>query len=266
MIIIGENINGSRNIIREKLNNRDSAFFCNLAEQQIEGGAEMLDINIGDADPEDFSAMQWLIRNIQKNINIPLCLDSPYPKIIKAGLETYNYQYGKPLINSITAEKERMENILPLVKKHQCSVIALLMDEKGIPAKAQERFLIAQKLIKEMTDSGISSEDIYLDPLVIPISTDSNSANVTLETLQLIHKNYPEIKTVAGMSNISYGLPKRKNINHAFLPLLLQSNISALILDTTDKQLMSLLYSSKALLGKDPYCKDYLQAYRKGKL
>jgi len=266
MLIIGEVINGSRNIIREKLTNRDTVFFCNLAEQQIKGGAEMLDINIGDSNPDDYSTMQWLVKIIQKGINIPLCIDSPYPGIIKAALESYNFQYGKPLINSITAERNRIKSILPLIKKYQCSVIGLLMDEKGIPAKAQDRFLIAKNLIKEITDSGIPSEDIYLDPLVIPISTDSESANITLETLKLINKNYPNINTVAGMSNISYGLPKRKNMNHAFLSLLLQANVNALILDPTDQKLMALLYSTRALLGKDPYCKDYLQAYRKDKL
>jgi cobalamin-dependent methionine synthase I len=140
------------------------------------------------------------------------------------------------------------------------------MNEKGIPESARERFLIAEELINKITGFGIPPEDIYLDPLVIPISTNSASANITLETLDLIYQSYPHIKTIAGLSNISYGLPARKNINQSFLSLLMKAGVKALILDPIDSRLMSLLYSSQALLGNDPYCKNYLQAYRNGQL
>ncbi len=266
MLIIGENINASRKMIREKLSEKDSEFFRNLAREQVKRGAGMLDLNIGDTDPDNRLLMQWLVQIVQESVNVPLCFDSPYPELIQAGLEIYNFQLGKPLVNSVTAEQERIETILPLVKKYQCSVVALAMDEKGIPESARNRFLIAEKLINKITEFGIPPEDIYLDPLVIPISTNSASAKITLATLGLIHQNLPHIKTIAGLSNISYGLPVRKNINRGFLPLLMQAGVKALILDPTDNKLMSLLYSSQVLLGHDLFCKNYLQAYRNGLL
>lgn len=266
MLIIGENINASRKTIREKLLEKDQVFFQNLAKKQVQSGAKMLDINIGDTDPDHRPLIQWLVKTIQEVVNVPLCLDSPYPQIIQAGLEAYLSQNGKPMVNSVTLEQERMNSILPLVKQYQCTIVALPMDKNGIPDNAQGRFLIAEELIKKITEFDIPAEDIYLDPLVIPISTNSNTARITLETLYLIHQSYPHIKTIAGLSNISYGLPVRKNLNQGFLPLLMQAKISALILDPTDRQLMSLLYSCQVLLENDPYCKNYLQAYRNGKI
>ncbi len=266
MLIIGENINASRKMIREKLSEKDTGFFQHLATIQVQNGAGMLDLNIGDTDPDNKSLMQWLVQTVQEYIDVPLCFDSPYPKLIQAGLENYNFKNGKPLVNSVTAEEDRIKSILPLVKQYHCSVVALAMDENGIPENSAGRFLIAKKLIKVITEFGIPQEDIYLDPLVIPISTNSDSATITLETLSLIKENFPHIKTIAGLSNISYGLPIRKNINQAFLPLLMQTRVNGLILDPTDRKLMSLLYSSQVLLGNDLYCKNYLQAYRKGLL
>lgn len=266
MLIIGENINATRKQIAEKIELRDTEFFQSLARKQVESGANMLDINIGDKNPEDRATMQWLVKTVQDAVQVPLCFDSPYFQIIQAGLEAYQFSCGQPLVNSVTAEKDRLKSILPLVKKYHCSVIALLMDENGIPDNAQDRFSIARKIIQSINDFGILSEDIYLDPLVIPVSTDSSSAITTLKTLTLIRENDPDIKTVSGMSNISYGLPERRIINQAFLPLLLETDIDALILDPTDQKLMALFYGSQALLGKDLFCKEYLQAYRNGRL
>lgn len=266
MLIIGENINASRKMIREKLSKKDTAFFRDLATIQVQNGADMLDLNIGDIDPDNQPLMQWLVQTVQEYIDVPLCLDSPYPKLIRAGMESYNFKNGKPLVNSVTAEKDRIKSILPLVKQYQCSVVALAMDENGIPKNSTDRFLIAKELIKVITEFGIPPEDIYLDPLVIPISTNSEAATITLETLSLIKKNFPHINTIAGLSNISYGLPIRRNINQAFLPLLMQTGVNALILDPTDRKIISLLYSSQVLLGNDLYCKNYLQAYRNGLL
>jgi 5-methyltetrahydrofolate--homocysteine methyltransferase len=170
------------------------------------------------------------------------------------------------LINSVTAEREKLGLILPLVKKYQCSVVSLTMNEQGIPQNSKERFKIADGLIRKLTSEGIPIEDIYIDPLALPISANIQNANIVLETLKRIKDSHPEVKTIIGLSNISYGLPERRLINQSFVILAMASDLDAAILDSTDKDLMALIKATDLLLGKDEFCRQYLQAFRERKL
>ena len=266
MLIIGEKINSSRKDIKDMVEGKNKEFIQGLAQKQVEGGAQMLDLNIGTirkSEPED---MKWLVKTAQEAVDVPLCIDSPNHEAIKAGLEVYDWDKGKALINSVTAEREKLELILPLVKKYQCSVVALTMNEKGIPQNSKERFKIADGLIRKLTNEGISIEDIYIDPLTLPVSTNIQNANIVLETLRRIKDSYPEVKTIIGLSNISYGLPERRLINQSFVILAMACGLKAVILDSTDQKIMALIKATDLLLSEDEFCRQYLQAFREGKL
>ena len=265
MLIIGEKINSSRKDIKDMVESKNKEFIQELAQKQVEGGAEMLDLNIGTirkSEPED---MKWLVKTVQEAVDVPLCIDSPNHKAIMQGLEVYDWDKGKALINSVTAEREKLELILPLIKKYQCSVVALTMNEKGIPQNSKERFKIADGLIRKLTNEGIPIEDIYIDPLALPVSANIQNANIVLETLKRIKDSHPEVKTIIGLSNISYGLPERRLINQSFMILAMASDLDAAILDSTDKDLMALIKATDLLLGKDEFCRQYLKAFREGK-
>jgi 5-methyltetrahydrofolate--homocysteine methyltransferase len=266
MLIIGEKINSSRKNIKEMVERKNKEFIQELAKKQVEGGAQMLDLNTGTIRRNEPENMQWLVRTVQEAVDVPLCIDSPNHEAIKAGLEVYNENKGKALINSVTAERERLNLILPLVKKYQCSIVALTMNELGIPQGSKERFKIAAGLIKKLTGEGILEKNIYIDPLTLPVSTDIQNANIVLDALKRIKDSYPEVNTIIGLSNISYGLPKRSLLNQSFVVLAIASGLDAAILDSTDKNLMALIKATDLLLGKDEFCGQYLKVFREGRL
>ena len=266
MLIIGEKINSSRKDIKDMVEGKNKEFIQELARKQVEGGAQMLDLNIGTirkSEPED---IKWLVKTVQEAVDVPLCIDSPNYEAIEAGLEVYDWDKGKALINSVTAEREKLELILPLVKKYKCSVVALTMDERGIPQDSKERFEITDRLIKKLTSEGILTEDIYIDPLTLPVSANIQNSNIVLETLKRIKDSHPEVKTIIGLSNISYGLPERRLINQGFVVLAVACGLDAVILDSTDQKIMALIKATNLLLGKDEFCGQYLKAFREGKL
>ncbi len=196
MLIIGEKINSSRKDIKDMVEGKNKEFIQGLAQEQVESGAQMLDLNIGTirkSEPED---MKWLVKTVQEAMDVPLCIDSPNHEAIKAGLEVYDWDKGKALINSVTAEREKMELILPLVKKYKCLVVALTMDERGIPQDSKERFKIADGLIRKLTNEGIPIEDIYIDPLTLPVSANIQNSNTVLETLERIKDSHPSVKII----------------------------------------------------------------------
>jgi 5-methyltetrahydrofolate--homocysteine methyltransferase len=266
MLIIGEKINSSRKDIKDMVEGKNKEFIQELVQKQVEGGAQMLDLNIGTIRKGETEDMRWLVKTVQEAVDVPLCIDSPNHDAIEAGLEVYDWDKGKALINSVTAEKEKLELILPLVKKYKCSVVALTMDERGIPQDSKERFIIADGLIRKLTNEGIPIEDIYIDPLTLPVSTNIQNSNIVLETLKRVKDFYPEVKTIIGLSNISYGLPERRLINQGFMVLAMACGLDAAILDSTDQKIMALIKVTDLLLGRDEFCRQYLKAFREGKL
>jgi cobalamin-dependent methionine synthase I len=266
MLIIGEKLNSARKKVREMIENRDVKAIQDLARNQVEGGAEMLDVNSSAASGDKEENMEWLVKTVQEVVNIPLCIDSPNAEEIEKGLEVHDWDKGKALINSITGEKEKIERLLPTIIKYKCAVIALVMDERGIPDNSKTRVEIAKKLIKILTDVGVPLKDIFIDPLVIPIGTNDKNGLITMETIRSVKEVYPEVRVVTGLSNISFGLPERKLINQVFMVLVMAHGIDAAIVDPTDKRMMAMVKTATTLLGKDNFCRGYLQAYREGKL
>ncbi|GAG18006.1 unnamed protein product, partial [marine sediment metagenome] len=209
--------------------------------------------------------MEWLVKTVQEVVDVPLCIDSPNAEEIEKGLEVHNWDKGKALINSITGEKEKIDRLLSTIIKYKCAVVALVMDERGIPDNSKTRVEIAEKLIKILTDVGIPLKDIFIDPLVVPIGTNDKNGLITMETIRSVKEAHPEVKTVTGLSNISFGLPERKLINQVFMILTMGCGMDAAIIDSTDKRMMAIVKTATTLLGEDNFCGEYIQAYRKGK-
>jgi len=263
MLIVGERINSTRGRIAQAIEEKNAALIQKEATTQVEAGAEYVDINAGSFAAKEIEYLTWLVETVQQVINKPLCIDSANSKALAAALKLHK---GKAMVNSITVEKERYQAILPVLKEYACSVVALSIDDSGIPATTEGRVSIAGQLVDNLTADGIALDDIYIDPLVLPISVDFNNGVVVLDAIERIKQAYPEVHTICGLSNISFGLPARQQLNRAFLTMSLQRGLDAVIVDPCDKQLMSSIITVNALLGKDEYCMNYINAYRKGKL
>lgn len=264
MIIIGEKINSTLKAVRPAIENYDIEFIQDLAKKQCEAGANYIDVNAGMFHDDEPERLEWLVKIIQEVIDTPFAIDSPNPVAIERALKVN--KNGKPIINSITNEKERYEAILPLILEYNTGVIALCMDDSGMPETVEDRVEIATNIIGKLTDRGIKPQDIYIDPMIRPIGTGSHYGVVALETIRLVKNKYPDIHIACGLSNISFGLPGRKVLNQAFLIAAMTAGMDGAILDPLDRKLMTYLYATKTILGQDEFCMDYLTKYREGLL
>ena len=264
MIIIGERINASRKSVKEALEKKDKAFIQKEAKSQIEAGSVYLDINCGLSGAAEAPVMEWLVETVLEAAGAKLCLDSPDAYVIEKGLERWKERNGdKAIINSITAEEDRYRRILPLACRYNCGVIALTMDETGMPDDADGRFRAAEKIYKVLKKEGITDDNIYFDPLVRPISSEPRQAEELLKSIPRI-KTLGGVKIICGISNVSYGLPHRRLINSVFLSLALGAGLDGALIDPLDKGVIAAIRATEALLGKDRYCKNFIQGYRKG--
>ncbi|NLW55717.1 MAG: methyltetrahydrofolate cobalamin methyltransferase [Firmicutes bacterium] len=263
MLIVGERINTSRKPIEPAVRARNAALIKDEALRQRAAGADYIDLNCGTLVEEEAESLVWLVQTVQEEEELPVCLDSPNPEAIRQALKVCK---GKPLLNSITLEEKRYSALLPLIKEYGVSVVALTMDDQGLPTTLDDRLRLAERLVNGLTSAGVPLDDIYLDPLVRPVSTDPQAALTLTATLQRFHENWPEAHLICGLSNISYGYPLRKYLNRAFLVMAMAAGLDAAILDPLDRQLMGLLHATKVLVGKDQFGQDYLAAYRAGKI
>ncbi|MBI2915128.1 MAG: methyltetrahydrofolate cobalamin methyltransferase [Firmicutes bacterium] len=263
MLIIGERINTSRKRIGEAVAAMDEEFVRRTVSEQVEAGAHMIDVNCGTLIDREPEVLEWLVRIAQDEAKVPLCLDSPNPAALERALAVHQ---GKPMINSISLEADRYKKILPLLKAHNACVTALCMDDKGMPETAEDGFAVASELARRLMDEGVPGENIFLDPLVRPIGADSRSGKLFLDLTRRIAEELPDVQVICGISNVSYGLPLRKHLNHAFLVMAIAAGLDAVILDPLDKKIMSLAYAAPALVGRDEFCAQYLEAHRAGRL
>ena len=262
MLIIGEKLNTSIEMVQRGVESRDVRFIADLARVQVDAGADYIDVNCGTFVQGEPEILSWMVNVVQTSVDRPLCIDSPNPEAIGAALETY--RGDKPIINSITAEGDRYDDILPLVVKHKTSVVALCMDEHGIPDTVDGRVKVAKQLVDCLVKDGVPVEDIYVDPMIQPVATDHNNGIIALDTILHLKSECPNVNTICGLSNISFGLPARKIINRAFLVLAINAGLDAAILDPLDEDMMQLYYAAKLLSGQDEFCLGYIEAYRRG--
>jgi len=264
MIIIGEKLNSTIPAIRPAIENYDKDAIAELAKRQIGAGATFIDINAGMFAEDEPERLAWMAEVVQEAANAPLSIDSPNTVAIRRALEVN--KNPRVLINSITAEPKRFDEVLPLILEYNTSVIALCMGTGGIPQTVRERMKIAEELVSNLCEAGMEEKDIYLDPLVLPISTGSENGNIVLETIRQMRAEFPKTHIACGLSNISFHLPSRQLMNQAFLVAAISAGMDGAIIDPMDKRLMSMIYASEALIGKDKHCKTYLKKYRDGEI
>jgi 5-methyltetrahydrofolate--homocysteine methyltransferase len=258
--IIGERINPTgRKIFQEQLRRGDlSRIEIDVAEQ-VAGGAMMLDVNMGAPLADEAELMVRAVELIQSCCDLPLCLDSSIVEVLEAGLAAYQ---GKALVNSVTAEDDRLAAILPLVKRHGAAVIALPNDEEEIPEEPARRLELARKVVDVATGTyGIALEDILFDPLAMPIGADTSLVLRTLETIGLLRDELG-VNMTLGASNVSFGMPDRGTIGAAFLPMAIASGLTSAIMDARSAQLVRAAKAADLLTNRDPWGGSWIAAYR----
>ncbi|MEA4901964.1 methyltetrahydrofolate cobalamin methyltransferase [Desulfitobacterium sp.] len=263
MIIIGEKINGTIPSVKKAIEERDEAFIHNLAERQSEAGANYIDVCASTAPEVEVETLKWLMDIVQEATDTPLCIDSPNPKAIEA---VFPYAQRPGLINSVSLEGDKCEIIFPMIQGTPWQTIALTCDNNGIPKDVQTRVDIAKVLVEKAQQYHITPERIHIDPLVIALSADNDSLLKFAEATRQIKELYPTINITSGLSNISFGMPLRKVVNQNFLTLAMFAGMNSAILDPLNRDLAATLLATEALLGRDKYCRNYANAYRKHKI
>ncbi len=261
MFIIGELINGMYQNIGKAIKERNKKAIQKCALEQIEAGADCLDVNCGPASKDPVSDMQWLIEAIQEITDKPLALDSSKPKVIESGLKIIK---NKAVINSTTADPEKLEVLVPLAKEYNAKLIGITISAKGIPQNKDQRLELAAAIVATCEEKGFSIGDLYLDPIVLPVNVAQAQMKDILES---IHEfkiiSEPPPKTIVGLSNVSQGTNVRNLVNRTFLTMALAYGLDAAILDPMDKDLLDALITAELILNKHIYCDSYLEAYRK---
>ena len=260
MLIIAERINSTRKSIAAAIESQDKAFIQQEALSQAQAGAHYIDVNAGAFIKDEIPKLKWLVRTVQEAVNLPLCIDSAN---VEAITEVLPLVKQRPMINSITLEPARLQGILPLALEHGAKLIALCQGESQIAETAENKIALAEKLVQKLQAENFPLDDLYIDPLVFPLSMDTNSAAATLSAIEQIKKRFAEAHVTCGLTNVSHGLPARKLINRTFLALAIGRGLDSAILDPTDRKLYSVLKAAWMVAGHDDYCRDFIQAFRK---
>ena len=262
MIIIGELINASRKAIGTAIEARDAAAIQKVAGDQHAAGANFIDVNAGIFVKKEPEYLAWLVQTVQAVVDGPCALDSPNPKAIEAALAVHQ---GTPMINSISLEKERYENLMPIIAGTDMQVIALCMSDEGMPKTVEDRLKIADKLVNGLLQNNVKMENIFVDPLVQPLSVDDTFGTEFINSVEQIMQKFEGIHTACGLSNISYGLPVRPFLNQTFMVMAITKGLDGAIVNPLDKKMMANITAAETLAGKDSYCMNFLQEFRAGK-
>jgi 5-methyltetrahydrofolate--homocysteine methyltransferase len=256
--VIGERINPTgRKVFAEELRSGDLSTVTADALAQVNAGANMLDVNAGIPLVDESELLKSMLRTVQDAVDVPICIDSSVIEALEAGLSVYE---GRALVNSVTAEDERLEEILPLVAKYDAAVIGLANDETGIPETPQKRLECARKIVSVANDHGIKTQDVIIDPLAMTVGAATDAVTITLETISLIRDELG-VNMCLGASNVSFGLPQRHVLNAAFLPMAAAAGLTSAIMSTAEVCVSS-VRATDMLLGHDPWGASWIAAHR----
>lgn len=256
--IVGERLNPTgKKRFQQALKDEDLDYLVSKAVEQTDAGADVLDVNVGFPGIDEAYMQRKIVKALQSVIDAPLQIDSTKPEAIEAALRVYN---GKAIVNSVNGEREKLDSILPIVKKYNAQVIGLLLDENGIPDKAEERIEIAKRILDEARRYDISKDDIYIDCLTLTVSSNPESAMETLKTMKILRQTLG-LKTVLGVSNISFGLPNRELINRTFLSLALHEGLSLGIINPNDKEMIDTIKAFRLLNNEPNATDDFINSY-----
>jgi 5-methyltetrahydrofolate--homocysteine methyltransferase len=258
-VVIGERINPTgRKLLAEEMKNGDYSRVISDALAQVEAGAQVLDVNAGIPLADEPAILAEAIRLVQSITDVPLSIDSSILAALESGLAAYK---GKALLNSITGEEERLEHMLPLVKKYGCAVVAISNDDSGISEDINVRFAVAKKIVERAADYGIPASDIVVDPLVMPIGAINSAGRQVMELVRRL-RNELRVNTTCGASNLSFGLPNRHGLNAAFMPMLITAGMTSAITNPLHPDLMQSVRGADVVMGHDPQCAAWIRAYR----
>jgi 5-methyltetrahydrofolate corrinoid/iron sulfur protein methyltransferase len=257
MIAIGEKCNGMFTSVGKAIDSRDANFIAKLVTDQVNGGAQIIDLSTGPGRDDAKDAMKWLVKVAQGATDNRLSIDSPSVEVIKAGLEECKNQ---ALINSTTADVDKMSKLFPLVKEYDAEIICLTISDKGIPNTVDQRIELAMTILATAMDMDVSTEALYLDPVILPVSAAQNQLPLACESITAFKTLCsPPVKTVVGLSNVSSGAQEKKLLNRTMLSMLLGRGLDAAIVDTMDVELMNMVKASDVLLNKKLYAHSFLK-------
>lgn len=262
MIIIGEKLNGSIPAVAKAIASRDAELIKERARLQADAGADFLDVCASVEEEEEIETLRWMIEQVQEVTDTPICVDSPSAKSCIGALP---YCKRPGLLNSVSLEGDKIDTIFPLIADTKWECVALLCDNDGIPDSVERRMEVFHGIMEKAREYGIVPSRLHIDPLVVTLSTDETALQVFAKCCRLIKEEYPDIHITSGLSNISYGLPVRKNINQAFMVLAMNAGMDSAIVDPTNKNMIGMIYATTALLGKDEFCLEYIKEFQEKK-
>ncbi|RKY31011.1 MAG: methyltetrahydrofolate--corrinoid methyltransferase [Candidatus Omnitrophota bacterium] len=261
MFIVGELINGMYQDIGRAIREKNKKVIQDKALQQIKAGADALDVNCGPVSKDQSSDIQWLVESIQEVTDKPLALDSSKPAVIESGLKVIK---NKTIINSTTADLEKLEKLIPLAKQYNAELIGLTISTKGIPQNKDQRLELAATIVASCSDAGFPIENLYIDPIVLPVNVAQAQIKDILDSItEFKIISDPAPKSIVGLSNISQGTCVRNLVNRIFLTMAVGCGLDAAILDPLDNDLMDAAITAELILNKHIYCDSFLDAYRK---
>lgn len=259
MIIVGEKLNSSIPSVFRAFNERDEEAVKTLAERQIKGGAEYLDVNAAACMEKELEVLLWAAEKAL-SLGAKVMIDSPNAEIVDAALSKLSL--SDTIINSVTLESDRFDAVMKSVKKYGTRIVALPIDDNGIPSDAESRIALSSELVEKIRETGVRDSDIFLDVLIQTLGTDSECGRVALDTIRNIRAKYPDIHIIGGLSNISFGLPKRAILNSAFLTAAITNGLDSAIMDSANGDLIMSMRAALLANGYDEYCMDYIEAFR----
>lgn len=259
--VIGERINTTLKKVKAAVADRDADYIAEDVKKQTACGATYIDVNAGARIGHEEEDMRWLLDVVQGATDLPLCLDSPDPAILEIAFGLVN---KTPMVNSISLEKDRFEPMISFLKGKECKIVALCMDDNGMPKTVEDIVGRATTLVKELEAIGMKRDDIFIDPLIQPMSVDVNNGMMAMDAVRTIMTDLEGVHTTGGLSNISYGLPERRVANRQFLSMMMAIGFDSAIMDPLDAELMAVLKTSEMLKGNDNFCMNYLKAVRAG--
>lgn len=259
MIIIGEKLNGSIPSVAKAIADKDAELIKERARKQAEAGATFLDVCASVEEDVEVETLKWMIDLVQEVTDTPICVDSPSAKSCVAAIP---FCKRPGLVNSVSLEGDKIDRIFPVIADTDWECVALLCDNDGIPDSVERRMKVFHGIMEKAKEYGIAPSRLHIDPLVVTLSTDETALTVFADCCRQIKAEYPEIHITSGLSNISFGLPVRKNINQAFMVLAMNAGMDSAIVDPTNKNMIGMIYATDALLERDEYCLNYIGEFQ----
>ena len=264
MLIIAERINATRKRIGAAFAARDAALIQNEARRQAEAGADYIDVNAALSPAAELDCMVWAVETVRAATDKPLAIDSANPAVTRAGLALV--PKGTAFLNSVSGEEARLAAMLPLAVEFETKLVAMAMDDSGMPTSTADRWRALEKIFAATDKAGISRDRIFVDPLLRPVSTNPEQTAQVLQMIREIREKGGGAGTVVGLSNISFGLPARRHLNRTFLAIAAAAGLSAAIIDPLEPDMMTTALAAACLTGQDEYCMKYIMAQRAGRL